>query len=111
MFSSDPELEYLTPVTQQRLVPTLGACLVYKPHRAFYIYLSDSGRNSIISERAEPINSLIPDILNFTLSQDPDSPLHTSPFNIVSNMTRSSQDKLPDFLQYEIHTKIGKYIA
>ena len=54
-FSSDPDQKYLTSGTQQIFIPAPGACLAYQQHRNFSAYQSDSGRISIISDRAEAI--------------------------------------------------------
>ena len=51
---------------------------------------------------------MIPERFHSPLSLDPTSTLHISPFNIVANMPRSGQDKLPAFLQCGRHSKLGE---
>ena len=107
-FSSDPDQKYVTAGTHQRFIQAPGVCLAYQPHRNFSAYNSNSGRISVIANRDEAIKSLIPEIFHSPHSLDPTSPLHISPFNIVANMPRSGQDKLPAFLQCVRHSKLGK---
>ena len=106
-FSSDPYPGYITSGTQQLFVPAPGACISYQAHRAFSSYLADLGWISVSAERAEAIDTLIPEHFNLSFSMDKESPLHTSSFNMVSKMTRSSSEKLPAFLQCSHRTKFG----
>ena len=87
-FSSDPDQKYLTAGTQQRFIPAPGAFLAYQPHINFSEYQSNSGRISVIADRAEAIDSLIPGIFLSHISLDPTSPPHISNFNIVTKNLR-----------------------
>ena len=51
---------------------------------------------------------MIPEIFHSPLSLDPTYTLHISPFNIVPNMHRLGQDKIPAFLQCGRNFKLGK---
>ena len=97
-FSSDPEPKYITTETQQRFVPSPVECIAYQPHRSFSAYLIDSGRISVITERAESIESLIPEHFHLPFSMDKDPSLHISLFNIVAKMPRTFTENLPSSL-------------
>ena len=59
-FSYNTKTKYLTSGTQQRFVPDPGSCIAYQADIAFSLYLEDSGRISIIAEKVEAIETLIP---------------------------------------------------
>ena len=97
--SSDPDPKYLTSGTQQRLVPAPGAYIAYQAHTAFSKYLAESGQTSVISGRAEAINTLIIKHFHPPLSMDKDSPFHIYHFNIVEKMPKTVSDNHPAFLR------------
>ena len=62
---------YLTVVTQQIFIPALGACLAYQLYRNFPAYGSDSGRISVIADRAKAIDLLVPKSFHSLVSLQP----------------------------------------
>ena len=53
---ADPDSKYLMTGCQQCFVPDPGVCVLYKPHRAFLVYLADSGSICVISESSISID-------------------------------------------------------
>ena len=71
------------------------------------MYLEDLGKISVIPERVEAIESLIPEHFHLPLSMDKESYIHIYTFNIVVKMPRAPTDNIPTFLQCGQHTKFG----
>ena len=90
--SAKTEEKYLTDECQQISPPSTGACLVYKPLRAFYAYIADSGRISVIADIFGTIIYLISQYFHQPLSSHQESPLHISSYILVSRIPRPATD-------------------
>ena len=106
-FFSDLNPKYIISGTQLWFLPDPGSCIVYQPHRYFTAYIEYSGQISVIYKRAEVIESLITENLHLPLSMSNDSPLHITPFSIVSKILRSYSVKQTLFIQCGQHSKSG----
>ena len=105
--SYDTDSNHLMSGFQKRFVPSPGACLTYQPHHAFYAYLVDLGRMSLILDTVPPKDSVFPDHFHHPILMDPESPLFISTYNIIPKIPRSHLDPLPEFLQCNKHSKHG----
>lgn len=108
-FSRNPYNKYLTTGTEIRFVPEPGSCFIppsYKM-RSFGAYVTDSGKLASITNQADIIDGVMVDTFYEPLSHDPDHPLHTSPFMILSQMPKSPKDSDPAFIQCGRHNKEG----
>ena len=76
--------KYLTAVWQQIFVPSTGACIAFEPKRTFTEFLADTGRISVISETATPIDSIIQEKSHTPLTTYDTCPIFISLYNIVS---------------------------
>ena len=84
-----------------------GACIAFKPKRTFTAYIADTGRISVISETATPIDSIITEQPHTPLTTYESSPIFISPYNTVSQMPRSHLDPLLELFQCNRHIKLG----
>ena len=69
--------------------------------------MANSGHIPVILDRVDTIPSLIPKNLHIPLSIHQDSPLHISPYNLVSDMPRSATKPKPASIKCGRHSKFG----
>ena len=109
--SANIEENHLTDGCQQKFVPTYGACLAYQPLRSFSAFTSDTVRTSVISNRVEPITSLIPQHFYHPLLTHKYSLMLITSYNLVSRIPRLASYSKPVFIQIGRHSQFGAILC